>query len=85
MIDPCRITGPELLSTEVAKRKRASGRGGWRPGAGRKAVLDDPVSVTLDLEGSQIARLREIAEREEVSVASLVRKAVSGFLARKRK
>jgi predicted DNA-binding ribbon-helix-helix protein len=48
-------------------------------------VLQDPVSVTLDLEEPQIERLREIADERGVSVASLIRQAVDAFLARRKK
>ena len=34
----------------VATSKKASGRGGWRPGSGRKAILKDPARITIDME-----------------------------------
>lgn len=85
MTEPCRIISADLPCSDVGTRRKATGRGGWRPGAGRKLVLQDPVSVTLDLEEPQIERLREIADERGVSVASLIRQAVDAFLARRKK
>ncbi len=85
MILSCRVMDNSVPSETVAPRRKARGQGGWRPGAGRKPELEDAVSVTLHLERPQIERLREIAEAKDVSVASLIRKAVDGFLRRRRK
>jgi hypothetical protein len=84
MTDPCRINEPAVVSDDVAARRKASGRGGWRPGAGRKPELEDPVSVTIDLERPQAERLRAIADDRGVSLASLVRKAVGAYLRRQK-
>ena len=64
----------------VARRKKKGGRGGRRPGAGRKPELSDPVSVTLDLDRSEAEALDSIAAEQSVSRASLVRAAVRTFL-----
>ena len=46
-------------------------------------MLKEPVSLTLDVERPQVEDLREIAEEREVSVASLVREAISTYLRRR--
>ena len=55
---------------EVAKKK-PSGHGGWRPGAGRKPTLDDPVSFTGEIERADMVVLEAISEERGVSIASL--------------
>ena len=64
---------------------RKGKRGGRRPGAGRKPVLDEPVSFTAYFERAEMEALDEIAEERGVSVASLVREAVSAYLARRKR
>jgi hypothetical protein len=66
-------------------KRSKNGRGGVRPGAGRKAVLANPVSITVDLEKGDADALKASATDEGVSVASLVRKAVTAYLKRRRK
>ncbi|HXK21796.1 MAG TPA: ribbon-helix-helix protein, CopG family [Myxococcota bacterium] len=67
----------------MAGRRKATGRGGWRPGAGRRPELKRPARFTLDLEGPQMDALEKIAEERGVSVASVVREAVAAYLARR--
>ncbi len=69
-------------SESVAERRKATGRCGWRPGAGRKPELEDPVSVTFEMERPQNKSLRALAKERGVSVASLIRKAVDAHLRR---
>lgn len=69
----------------VAKRKGGSGWGGARPGSGRKRVVQAPVRFTVDFEVTDFERLKAVSEEKGVSVASLVREAVRGYLARRRK
>ena len=70
---------------DVPRRKIKGTWGGWRPGAGRKSVLKDPVTTTADLERADVDFLEEIASKRNVSVASLVRNAVSAFVQRQRR
>ena len=71
-------------ASDMAKRK-PSGLGGWRPGAGRKPTLHDPVSFTGEIERVDMDVLQVIAERREVSIASLVRAAVTAYVKRQRR
>ncbi len=72
-------------ASDVANRKARSGRGGRRPGAGRKPILKDPVTVTTDVERPDFEVLEVIAEERGVSVASLVRAAVAAYVKRRRR
>ena len=68
---------------EVAGRKRTKGTlGGWRPGAGRKGFLKERRRLSVDFDGTDFARLREIAEEREVSTAEIIRRAVKAYLRR---
>ena len=69
----------------VTSRKTKGTLGGWRPGAGRKPTLEDPVSLTFDAERPQVEALREIARERQTSVADLLRKALDAFLKRQRR
>ncbi len=65
---------------DVGRRKIKGTWGGWRPGAGRKPTLKDPVSFTGDLERADVDYLETIASKRNVSVASLVRNAVAAYV-----
>ena len=78
---PIQCAARSLGETMPAVRKR-SGRGGARPGAGRKPELEDPVSVTFDLERRDHEGLRALAEQRGKPLAALVRAAVRAFLRR---
>ena len=69
----------------VARRKVKGTWGGWRPGAGRKPTLKDPVSFTGDVERADVDSLEAIARKRNVSVASLVRNAVGAYLQRQKR
>jgi hypothetical protein len=69
----------------VGRRKVKGTWGGWRPGAGRKPTLKDPVSFTGDLERADVDYLEKIAEKRDVSVASLVRNAVAAYIQRQKR
>jgi hypothetical protein len=62
--------------------KKGKGRGGFRPGAGRPRVVQDPERIAIDLERPELEALRDLAAERETSVADLVRRAVSQFLRR---
>lgn len=74
-----------LHDVSMAARKTKGTWGGWRPGAGRKPTLRDPVSFTGDIEKADMDALEAIAEERGVSVAALVRAAVAAFLKRRRR
>ena len=70
---------------DVGRRKVKGTWGGWRPGAGRKPTLKDPVSFTGDLERIDVDYLEAIASKRNVSVASLVRNAVAAYVQRQKR
>lgn len=65
--------------------KKGPGRGGARPGAGRKRIVKQPERVAVDLERPDLDALRELAEERGTSVAKLIRLAVSRLLKRSEK
>jgi len=68
----------------VATSKKASGRGGWRPGSGRKAILKDPARITIDMERADLEALAALADAKGVSTAQMVRDSVRALLKRQR-
>ncbi len=70
---------------DVARRKVKGTWGGWRPGAGRKPTLKDPVSFTGELERADVDYLEVISRKRNVSVASLVRNAVAAYVQRQKR
>ena len=69
---------------DMAARK-PSGRGGARPGAGRRRIVQSPERIAVDLEKPDLDALRDLADQRETSVADLVRRAVTQFLRRARR
>jgi hypothetical protein len=67
------------------RKKKKDGRGGARPGAGRKPIVHDPVRLTFDLEARDYGVLKAFAKREGVSVAEALRRAIQGHLLRLRR
>ena len=49
---------------------------------GRRRIVKDPVRFTVDYEREDFERLEETADERGVSVASLVREALRGYLKR---
>ena len=70
---------------DVARRKVKGTWGGWRPGAGRKPTLKDPVSFTGEIERADVDFLKAIARKRNVPVASLVRNAVAAYVQRQKR
>lgn len=66
----------------VAERRKGSGRGGARPGAGRPRVVEEPERIAVDFEKPDLDAVRELAERRRTSVADLIRRAVAQYLRR---
>ncbi len=65
--------------------KKGTGRGGFRPGAGRPRVVQEPERIAVDLEQPQLDALRDLASERGTSVADLIRRAVSQYLKRARR
>ena len=66
----------------MRKAKPGPGRGGARPGAGRKRIVQDPERIAVDLEKPDLNALRDIAADRGTSVAELIRRAVTQYLRR---
>jgi len=66
----------------MAGPARKSGRGGARPGAGRKRIVQDPERIAVDLERPDLNALRKLAADRGTSVANLIRRAVAQYLKR---
>lgn len=64
----------------MAARKKATGWGGWRPGAGPKRVLRGATGVAFDLESSQLEALDALARMRRTTRAALLREAVRRLL-----
>ncbi len=69
----------------MATRKRSTGRGGARPGAGRPAQFKDKVKVSFDMERKDYEDLQEIAHRWDQSVTAVIRRALQTLLKRHRR
>ena len=69
----------------MATRRRKGTWGGFRKGAGRKPVLDNPRSVTFDLEEPDLDALRAISKERGIPVAEAIRRAISAYLRRHRR
>ncbi len=81
------MTNQEAMpyDAEVAARRTKRTWGGWRPGAGRKPRLKDPVGFSLELEKAHVDSLQEIARKRGTSMATLVREARGAYLKRRRR
>lgn len=75
----------EVLSFPMAGRKKTSGRGGWRPGAGRKPAFQNSVDRTLRFERQDLEALETMATERGVTTADLVREAVRSYLGKRTK
>ena len=73
-----------MYSPDMAAKK-ARGRGGWRPGAGRKPLFESPARITIDMEEGDLDALKELADVKGISAAQLIRNAVQGILKRDRR
>ena len=69
----------------MAASRKKSGRGGARPGAGRKRIVQDPERIAVDLEKPDLDALRALAEERKTSVADLIRRAVTQLLRRSKR
>ena len=53
-------TAADAMATKRKQPRKPSGRGGWRPGAGRKRELTDAARATTVLDRSDFDRLEAI-------------------------
>lgn len=68
----------------MGARKAKRGRGGRRPGAGRKPIFRDHADRTVRFERDVLGALDTLAEEQGVTTADLVREAVRVYLTRRR-
>jgi hypothetical protein len=72
-------------SASMAAKRTKSRRGGKRPGAGRKPVLKDARSFAVTLDGADYEAISREADERGVSLGAVVREAVKGYVARRRR
>ena len=73
------------MSDAMAARRKKSRRGGRRPGAGRKPILEGAKTLSVTLEESEYEAVQRLADERGVSFASVVREAVKAYSARRKK
>ena len=61
----------------VAKKGK---HGGFRPGSGRKRILNNPKAIKVSLDGETYDHLTEAAQECEISIGALVREAIEKHL-----
>ncbi len=69
----------------MATRKTKGTYGGWRPGAGRKPILEQPVKLSLTLEQTTHDGLVGLAAREDLPLAVYVRRTLAQHVARRQR
>ncbi len=69
----------------MATKKTKGTYGGWRPGAGRKPILDEPVKLSLTLEQTTLDGLVGLAARDDLPVAVYVRNTLAKYVARRQR
>ena len=69
----------------MASRKRSTGWGGSRAGAGRPPMFEDKVRVAFDMEREDHDDLVKIADRWDQSVPAVIRRALQTLLKRHRR
>lgn len=67
-------------SKMAKKRKKITGIGGARPGAGRPKVADKGLVVSVRVPKSQLKRLDAYCKRNKVTRPQAVRDALAAFL-----
>jgi hypothetical protein len=75
----------ELESMTMTAKRKKSGRGGRREGAGRKPVLKRARTVSVTLEAADYEAVEHLAEQRGVSFAAVIRDAVKTYMARRKK
>lgn len=80
--NPLDLSISRVHTFSVTQRMRKTRRGGARPGAGRKRVVQEPKRIAVDLEKPDLDALRTLGKRRGTSVADLIRRAISQYLHR---
>ena len=66
----------------------AGGKGAWgglRKGAGRPAVLKDPVDCWIRLERRDAEAAKKLADSKQLSLSEVMRRALSSYLKRQKR
>jgi hypothetical protein len=74
-----------ILMRVAARRKARGTRGGARLGSGRKPLSEETGDLTVRFAREDLDALVALARERGVSAAELVREAVRGYVARRRK
>jgi len=69
----------------MAVKKKSSGWGGYREGAGRKAQFEEPADRTIRFERAELEALDEIAAEQGTTAGEVIRNLIAGYLRRRRK
>ena len=86
MISGLLISAPMIACETMATvRKKKGGPGGARSGAGRPPLFEERSDLSVRFERRELDKLVELASERGVSVAELVREAVTLYLARRRR
>ena len=67
----------------MGKRVAKGGRGGARPGAGRKPEFKDRVLRSVSFERDELEEMEAVAESRGVTVSILIRDAIRAYLRRR--
>lgn len=70
------------IADVAAKRTKAAGWGGARPGSGRPRQVQDPMRLAVDFERPEFEALEALSRERDESLAVLVRRAVHAYLKR---
>lgn len=60
--------------------RKITGRGGWRPGAGRKPEMKRATALSIRLETTTVAALKREAKRQNTTTAQLARRVLADFV-----
>ena len=81
----CHISRFEGRLETVAERRKKSGHGGARPGAGRPKEMKNAVGYRLQIEQEDLEALRALSRERKLPVSELIRRAIRTLLRRQRR
>ena len=74
----------DSFKEEHLARKKKGAWGGYRPGAGRKRMIEDSVRLTLRISSADIGALDEFAEQAGINLSEYVRRILHRHIAARR-